>query len=89
MPVGPHNSPNWSWHGLGGVLLAGAGGLGWAAAMIITAVKDGPVTEVGGQILYGLGGALFGSVATWLGLAGGRKPGDPDSTEPPEKEDQR
>lgn len=68
----------WSWHGLAGVILALCVGIGWAVALIATAVKNGPVTDAGAQILNTIGGGLIGAVATWIGLAGGKKPGDPD-----------
>lgn len=68
----------WSWHGLAGVILAACVGLGWSIALVVTSVKNGPVTDAGAQILNTIGGGLIGAVATWIGLAGGKKPSDPD-----------
>lgn len=70
----------WSWHGVAGVILSACVGIGWAASLIVTSVKDGPVTNAGAQILNTIGGGLIGAVATWIGLAGGKKPADPDET---------
>lgn len=75
----------WSWHGMAGVVLSVSVGVGWSIALVVTAVKDGPVTEAGATILNTIGGGLIGAVATWIGLAGGKKPDDPDTnTDEPE-----
>lgn len=77
----------WSWHGMAGVILAACVGVGWAVALIATAVQHGPITDAGATILNTIGGGLVGAVATWIGLAGGKKPSDPDVNEP--EQDQR
>jgi hypothetical protein len=77
IPV-PNWRQNWSWHGLAGVILAATVGIGWSVSLIITAFKDGPITPEGATILNTIGGGLIGAVATWIGLAGGKKPNDPD-----------
>lgn len=69
----------WSWHGVAGVILSACIGIGWAVALIATSIQKGPVTDSGAQILNTIGGGLVGAVATWIGLAGGKKPADPDT----------
>lgn len=70
----------WSWHGVAGVVLSICVGVGWAASLVITSLQSGPVTDAGATILNTIGGGLIGAVATWIGLAGGKKPADPDET---------
>ena len=59
--------PPWSWPGAVALLLAGALGSGWAAALVIAAVHPQPTSDAGLNMLAALGQTMAGAVAAYLG----------------------
>lgn len=56
-----------SWAGAVALVLAACIGVGWAVALVVAAVQDGPVGPRAATFLTTMGGALLGAVVGWLG----------------------
>ena len=57
----------WSWHGAVALILALCVGVGWAVAIVVSALHPEDTNRPAAFVLYALGGALVGGVVTWLG----------------------
>lgn len=67
--------PRWSWPGAVALVIGGSLGLGWAIALIITAIRPEPATSQGIGLLEALGQTLAGAVAAYLGYQVGTTKG--------------
>lgn len=74
--------PPWSWPGAVALVIAASLGLGWAAALIISAVHPEPTSEAGLNFLSSLGQTLAGAVAAYIGYQIGASTGTTTQDEP-------